>query len=86
MVYFGLNSGLFLAQDELSKLAPTEELYGALAGAVNADGLKMSLIRSMKSPTDGVTAVRHMEQPAGGLVSLLERWNDMRAEGDEASS
>ena len=38
------------------------------------DSLKTGLLRAMHSPSEGVTAVRHMDQPAQDLVSLLERW------------
>jgi hypothetical protein len=49
------------------------------------DSLKTGLLRAMHSPSEGVTAVRHMDQPAQDLVSLLERWTEQR-EGGEASS
>lgn len=66
----------------LAKLPANEQVYAELAGAVSMDGLKMGLLRAMKSPTDGVAAVQHMEQPAQGLVSLLERWTEQRGGGD----
>ena len=31
-------------------------------------------LASLYSPSEGVTAVRHMDQPTQDLVSLLERW------------
>ena len=66
----------------LANLPPNEQVYAELAGAVSMDGLKMGLLRAMKSPTDGVAAVQHMQQPAQGLVSLLERWTERRGGGN----
>ena len=66
--------------EALSKLPPRETVYGEFLAAAKADGLKMSMVRAMQSPRDGVRAVEYMQQPAQGLVGLLERWNDMRAD------
>ena len=66
--------------EALSKLPARETVYGEFLAAAKADSLKMSMVRAMQSPRDGVRAVEYMQQPAQGLVGLLERWNDMRAD------